>query len=353
MIESFAERIRQAAAKGEALRIVGGGSKDFYGQGLGGEPLATEAHAGIVDYEPSELFVTVKSGTRLIDLERTLAERGQMLAFEPPHPKGEVGATVGGTIATGLAGPRRVAAGSVRDFVLGMRLLDGKGQDLRFGGTVMKNVAGYDVSRAMVASMGCLALIAEVTLKVLPEPGRETTLSFELDEAKAIDFVNRLAGRPLPLSASAYVDGVLHVRLSGSEAALEAAAAVLGGQPHDAKHFWTALRDHTHPFFDTAMNLWRLSVPGPTSPMELPGEQLIEWHGAQRWLATVESPERIRERVQSVGGHATLYRRGEDGESPIQVFHPLPPAMMAIHRRLKDVFDPHRVFNPGRMYEEF
>jgi glycolate oxidase FAD binding subunit len=347
----LAGAIRAAAADGRPLRIRGGGTKDFYGQSLAGEILDTRGYAGIVAYDPTELVVTVRGGTPLAELEAALAEKSQMLPFEPPHF--EAGATVGGAVAAGLAGPRRAAAGAVRDFVLGVRLLDGRGQDLSFGGQVMKNVAGYDVSRVMAGALGTLGLIAEVSLKVLPVAVAEATLRFEMPEDKAIEATNRWAGRPLPISATAYADGDLTLRLSGAAAAVRAAQEKLGGTPVDADgaaRFWSGIRDQTDPFFAGAEPLWRLAVPSATPPLGLEGRTLVEWGGALRWLASNADARHVREVVGRAGGHATLFRRGDRS---VGVFHPLAPAVATIHRRLKAEFDPRGILNRGRMYADF
>jgi glycolate oxidase FAD binding subunit len=347
----LAGAIRAAAADGRPLRIRGGGTKDFYGQSLAGEILDTRGYAGIVAYDPTELVVTVRGGTPLAELEAALAEKSQMLPFEPPHF--EAGATVGGAVAAGLAGPRRAAAGAVRDFVLGVRLLDGRGQDLSFGGQVMKNVAGYDVSRVMAGALGTLGLIAEVSLKVLPVAVAEATLRFEMPEDKAIEATNRWAGRPLPISATAYADGDLTLRLSGAAAAVRAAQEKLGGTPvgaDGAARFWSGIRDQTDPFFAGAEPLWRLAVPSATPPLGLEGRTLVEWGGALRWLASNADARHVREVVGRAGGHATLFRRGDRS---VGVFHPLAPAVATIHRRLKAEFDPRGILNRGRMYADF
>jgi glycolate oxidase FAD binding subunit len=354
-LAQLAEAIRAAAGDGRPLRIRGGGTKDFYGQSLEGEILETRGYAGIVAYDSTELVVTVRGGTPLAELEAALAEKNQMLAFEPPRfaHSGSSGATVGGAIAAGLAGPRRAAAGAVRDFVLGVRLLDGRGQDLSFGGQVMKNVAGYDVSRVMAGALGTLGLIAEVSLKVLPVPVAEATLKFEMPEDKAIEATNRWAGRPLPISATAYADGDLAVRLSGAAAAVRAAREKLGGTPvesADAARFWSGIREQTDPFFDGIEPLWRLSVPSATPSLGLEGRALIEWGGALRWLASNADPRHVREVASRAGGHATLFRRGDKS---VGVFHPLAPAVATIHRRLKAEFDPRGILNRGRMYPDF
>ncbi|MEY4760244.1 MAG: glycolate oxidase binding subunit [Pseudomonadota bacterium] len=345
------DRVRDAASCGRALRIRGGGTKDFYGNLPVGEVLDTRAHAGIVSYEPSELVVSARTGTSLAELESLLASQGQMLAFEPPHFG--AGATVGGCIAAGLAGPRRASAGttqgSVRDFLLGATLLDGRGRVLRFGGTVMKNVAGYDVTRALAASMGFLGLILEVSLKVLPRPRAERTLRFELDEAAALDRLNAWAGEPLPLSASCWEAGVLHLRLAGALPAVDAAARRLGGETadtQDAERFWRALREQQSGFFAGEAPLWRFALPSTAAPLGLEGGHCIEWGGAQRWLRTDQAADVLRARATSLCGHATLFR---GGQRDANVFTPLSPVLLAIHQRLKDEFDPARVFNPGRL----
>lgn len=340
-----------AASHNQPLRIRGGGSKDWYGRQPAGDVLDTRAYAGIVNYDPTELVVTVRAGTKLTDVEQTLAEQNQMLAFEPPHFG--AGATVGGMVAAGLSGPRRAAVGAVRDFVLGAALMDGKGELLQFGGQVMKNVAGYDVSRLLAGSLGVLGLILEVSLKVLPRPVAETTLRLQLTEEEAIRRLNEWGGKPLPISASAWCDGVLAVRLSGAQAAITAARRTIGGdEMPEATGFWLALREQRNAYFDRPGMLWRLSVPSVTPPLSV-GEQLIEWGGAQRWLhaadASPQFAQTVRDAAVAVGGHATLFRGGDrDGE----IFQPLAPAVARIHYNLKNAFDPQRIFNPGRMYAQ-
>ena len=356
MIELFQERVRAASADKTALRIRGGGTKDWYGQRLEGEILDTRRHAGIVDYEPTELVITARCGTPLTEIEAVLSERNQMLAFEPPH-FGQ-GATFGGTVAAGLSGPRRASAGALRDFVLGARLLDGKGEVLRFGGQVMKNVAGYDVSRLHAGAMGTLGVLLEISVKVLPLPVAETTLRFETNEADAIRMLNEWAGRPLPLSASCWTGGVLVLRLSGARAAVDDAVRTLGGERMpDCAAFWADVREQRHAFFAGDAPLWRLSLPSTCGPVASGTAQLIEWGGAQRWLraggsdadadADVDDVQRIRALATAAGGHATLFRGGEKSAG---VFQPLAPALDRIHQRLKAGFDPANIFNPGRMY---
>jgi glycolate oxidase FAD binding subunit len=355
VLQQFRERIATAHAARTPLRLRGGGSKDWYGQANGGEVFDTRAYHGIVDYEPSELVVTARCGTPLAELEQTLAGQNQMLAFEPPHfgP----GATVGGMVASGLSGPRRQGAGALRDFVLGVHLVDGRGELLRFGGQVMKNVAGYDVSRLMAGSLGTLGLVAQVSLKVLPRPVRETTLVFELDQHAALEKLNTWGGRALPVSSSAWLDGRLTLRLSGAGAAVDAAVRELGGETMaEPDQFWQDLREQRGAFFADAeadgKGLWRLALPATCPPLPLPGRQLIEWGGGQRWLhgdASLDAGA-IRAAAAERGGHATLFR---GGDKRLGVFAPLQPALARVHQRLKDTFDPAGIFNPARMYNEF
>ena len=347
----FADEIRAAAAAGAPLRIRGGGTKDFYGQTLEGRVLDTRACSGVVDYDPTELYVTVRAGTPLAELESALAGNGQWLAFEPPHFA--PGATVGGAIASGLAGPRRQASGGVRDFVLGVRVLDGRGDDLVFGGQVMKNVAGYDVSRLMAGAMGTLGLILEVTLKVLPKPAAEATLRLEMPEQRALEMLNKWGGKPLPISASAWRGGELGIRLSGAVAAVKAAREKIGGGEvgaSQAASFWAGVRDHADPFFAGDEPLWRISVPSTAPALGLAGEQMIEWGGALRWLRTRANARSVREAAAKAGGQATLFRGGDKSSG---VFHPLTAPLAKIHRNLKAQFDPQGILNRGRLYPEF
>jgi glycolate oxidase FAD binding subunit len=351
IVEQLADTIRDAAAQRTPLCIRGSGSKDFFGGPLRGETLGVSAYRGIIDYEPSELVLTARAGTPLVEIENTLLDNGQMLAFEPPHFGTH--STLGGCVAAGLSGPRRAYAGAVRDAVLGARLLDGKADDLRFGGQVMKNVAGFDVSRLLAGSMGTLGVILELSLKVLPVPVAEATLCFEHTAADAIALMNDWAGQPLPLSATAWHDGKLQVRLSGAAAAVSAAIKQLGGERVDddtAHRFWLDIREQSAPFFTTAKTLWRLSIKSTTPPLNLPGAQLLEWNGALRWLATDADAASVRAAAQLGGGHATLFR---GGDKAVGVFHALAPALHAIERKLKRTFDPAGIINPGRLYPDF
>lgn len=346
-LENLAEQIRTAYEGHAPLRIRGAGSKDFYGGMLAGDVLEAGGYRGIVAYEPTELYLTARCGTPLAEIEAVLAENGQMLAFEPPHFGT---ATVGGCVAAGLSGPRRQQAGAVRDFVLGAKLIDGTGQILDFGGQVMKNVAGYDVSRLLAGSLGTLGLIAEVTLKVLPCPVAERTVLFEQDEAEAIARLNTWGSLPLPISASFWHQGQLALRLSGAAAAVEAAAKKLGGNSLDAAAaFWQSVREQTHPAFSAPV-LWRLALPSTAPAPGLDGLAAIEWGGALRWYAGEQSA--ARGAASRLGGHAVLYRAPESLRCLEGAFTALPPAMLALHRRLKKGFDPKGILNPGRLYAE-
>jgi glycolate oxidase FAD binding subunit len=357
VLDALVEQVRAAAADGRHLRICGGGTKVFYGEdapaGLDEEPLEVASLRGISAYEPSELVVTVRAGTPLAELEAELAHAGQWLPFEPPHFA--PGGTVGGMVAAGLSGPARASAGSVRDYVLGATLLNGRAELLSFGGQVMKNVAGYDVSRLLAGSLGMFGVICEVSLKVLPQPVARRTLRFELDEEQALLRLNAWGGQPLPLQASAWWQGTLVLRLAGAQAAVAAAHERMGGEevePALAEHFWTGLRDHTDEYYTAAVQavaqgsrLWRLGVPSTCAPLGLAGSTLIEWGGAQRWLLTDAPAQAVRAAARAAGGHATVWR----GDKDCGAFDELAPPLARIHRELKQAFDPKQLFNRGRL----
>ena len=370
-LATLIEQVRQARTDGQPLDIRAGGTKAFYGETPApadvGRPLDVRALAGISSYEPSELVVTARAGTPLADLEAALAERGQCLPFEPPRfgahgtagsaPGGaRSGGTVGGMVAAGLAGPARAAVGGVRDYVLGATLLNGRAELLHFGGTVMKNVAGYDVSRMLAGSLGMLGVVCEVSLKVLPVAPATLTLRMEMPQDLALRHLNDWGGQPLPLNASAWWDGMLVLRLSGAVAAVKSARQQLGGDVVDAAlaaAFWRGLRDHSDEFFlgahravERGAGLWRLSLPQIAPAVPLSGEQLVEWGGAQRWLCTSAPASAVREAALALGGHATLFRAQDKSAG---AFTPLQPALARIHREMKAAFDPDRIFNRGRL----
>ncbi len=339
--QQLSEAVRNATQNRMPLAICGSGTKRFYTGDVAGEKLDVTGHRGIVSYEPTELVITARAGTPLADLEATLTERGQMLGFEPPW-FGEA-ATLGGTIACGFSGPRRPYAGAARDHVLGTRIINGKGEILHFGGEVMKNVAGYDVSRLMVGALGTLGVLLEISLKILPKPAKEITLGFELSVDKAVTTMNTWAGQPLPLSASCHVGDTLYIRLSGSELGVRAAHTKLGGVIIDkGDEFWREIKEHQHGFFQDDTPLWRLSVPPATAPMNLPGKWLIDWGGAQRWLKSDAPAADLQQQAEKVGGHATLFRRGKNNGA---TFHPLPAKLAALHQNLKRAFDPDGMMN--------
>jgi glycolate oxidase FAD binding subunit len=349
------DQVASAREHSTPLDICGGGTKRFYGELPAGVPLDVTPLAGIICYEPTELVVTARAGTPLRDLEAALQEHGQCLPFEPP--RFAPGGTVGGMVAAGLSGPARASVGSVRDHVLGVTLLNGRGEILTFGGQVTKNVAGYDVSRLMVGSLGILGVICDVSLKVLPTSVATQTLRFDWDEARALETLSRWAAQPLPINASAWHRGQLSVRLAGARAAVAAACERLGGERLEASAanaWWLSVRDQSAEFFAVGEKslaggeaLWRVSVPAVTPALTLPGEQFIEWGGAQRWWRTTAQPTAVRDAAAAAGGHATLIK----GADRCSVFAPLSAVLMRTHQALKQAFDPARIFNRGRLYQ--
>lgn len=363
-LASIVDRVRAAAADSTVLRIRGGGTKDFHGHSLAGEILDTRALTGIVSYEPSELVITARGGTPLAQLEAALAERGQCLPFEPPRFGPD--ATVGGMVAAGLSGPARASVGAVRDYMLGVVMVNGRAETLTFGGQVMKNVAGYDVARLMAGSWGTLGVLAEVSLKVLPVAPGEATLRFECNQADALRKLNAWGGQPLPLNASCWVEdagvGTLYVRLRGAVAAVDAACHTMGGTRLEnvtVAPDWQACREQTLPWFaarsahpDRA--LWRLSVPATAPVLHLPGgaTPLVEWHGALRWVqAPLSDGAALHAAARKVGGHASLFIAPEGMlASDKPVFEPESKALSTIQARVRASFDPSGIFNPGRMF---
>jgi glycolate oxidase FAD binding subunit len=343
--DSLRDRVRAARSQGGRLWIRAGGSKDFLGAAPpdGAGLLDVVEHCGVVSYEPSELVVTVRCGTALAELQEVLAAEGQMLPFEPPAFG--AGATIGGAVSSGLSGPRRPYTGSVRDAVLGVRLLTGRGECLSFGGQVMKNVAGYDVSRLVAGAWGTLGVLLEISLKVMPLPEHTLTLQQEADTAQALTLFSAWARQPLPISAACHLADTVHVRLSGGPAALKDASRLIGGREQpDADAFWSGIREQTHPFYSSGAPLWRLGVPPAAPPLDLPGEWLLDWGGAQRWLVSDTPADQIRAQVERAGGHALLFRHAPPD---VPRCHPLPPALAALQSRVRAALDPDGLFNPG------
>jgi len=342
--EELADQVRRAAASGTPLRIVGGDTKAFYGRMVQAEPLSLAGHRGIVDYDPSELVVTARAGTLLSEIEAKLEANGQRLAFEPPRFGAE--STIGGVVSAGLSGPRRPFAGAVRDCVLGVKILDGRGRVLRFGGQVFKNVAGFDAFRLMAGALGCLGVILEVSLRVTPRPRREMALALEMGANAARTRICELMRRPTPLSGAYHEAGRLHLRLAGGEAGVEAMAAELGGED-EPMAFWDVVRDQRRGAQGGDGPLWRLSLP-QTAPIPACGDVAAwDWAGALVWMRSRRSAEDVWHETATVGGHATLFRGAGPGD---EVFQPLAPAMLTLHQRLKAALDPAGVLNPGRMY---
>ncbi|RMX06364.1 glycolate oxidase subunit GlcE [Corticibacter populi] len=345
------EQVQAAIASRTPLTIAGSGSKAFLGRQLQDarlQVLDVRGHRGIVSYDPTELIITARAGTPLTELQAALDAGGQMLACEAPHfgP----GATVGGMVAAGLSGPRRPWAGAVRDFVLGTRLISGLGTQLRFGGEVMKNVAGYDVSRLLAGSLGCLGVITEVSFKVLPKPRCSVSVRQAIPLDRALARLREWGQQPLPISAASHDGDFLSLRFEGNEGSVRAAQERIGGEEIDPA-WWDSLREQRLPFFDTAADaqpLWRLSVPAWAAPLDMPGTQLIDWGGAQRWLRSDAPADAIRTAAAAVGGHASCFTAGH-AEVPL---HPLTPAVLRLHQNLKKQLDPSGIFNPGRMYAE-
>jgi len=342
------QQVQDALAKRTPLNICGSGSKRFLGRAARGNVLSSAAHRGIVEYDPRELVLTARAGTPLAEIEAALSENEQMLAFEPPHFG--AGATLGGTIACGLSGPRRPYAGAARDAVLGCKIINGKAEVLSFGGQVMKNVAGYDVSRLMVGAYGTLGVLLETSLKVLPRPAASLTLIQECPQTKAIQIMSRLLSQPLPVDAAGYHAGHCYLRLAGSEQAVKHAQTQLDGDKlNHSTPYWHSLREQQLPFFHSGRTLYRVMVKPATPPLAIAGEWLLDWGGAQRWLLSDLPTASIRATVAAAGGHLTVFR---SSAAHSETFTALPAALFNIHQRLKHSFDPHRIFNPDRLYSD-
>ncbi|MEE9342829.1 MAG: glycolate oxidase subunit GlcE [Gammaproteobacteria bacterium] len=345
IIEQLRETVLDAYKSKTPLAITGGRSKTFFGRSIEATPLEVASNTGIINYEPSELVITVRAGTRLSEIETALAEHRQMLAFEPPH-FGKT-ATLGGTIACGFSGPRRASAGAARDFILGTKIINGKGELLKFGGQVMKNVAGYDVSRLMTGALGTLGVLTELSLKVLPMPEKETSLCFECSEQTALDLLQQWLGENQPLSASSFYRGTLCVRLSGSAQAIDQTVQSLGGDTlEQASEHWLSLREQTHHFFKKDQPLWRVSLP-PATPAQaiIDADSLFEWHGGQRWITG--DIDNINTYYSD--SYKTFFRN-KINNTP---FQPLPAPLLSLHQRIKQAMDPEGILNPGKIHKDF
>ena len=344
--EPIRDQVRAAYESGTPLAIEGGGSKRFYGRRPAGEPLVVAGHRGIVNHEPSELVLTVRGGTPVEEAQAALGEHGQWLPFDPPRHADA--STVGGVVACALSGPSRPWTGAARDFVLGARIVNGRGDVLSFGGEVMKNVAGYDAARLMAGALGTLGVLLEVSFKLLPRPAFDRTRVFELAAGEAIVRMTQWARSPLPILGAFHDGERLHVRLAGAEPAIAEAADRLGGEAGEDA-VWASLRDHRHAFFtEDGPPLWRLSVPPHVPPLDLPDPVLVDWGGAQRWVRS-DAPEPVlRSAAVAAGGQATCFRGG-DRERP---FHPLEEGVAHVHARLKAAFDPGRILNRDRLYAD-
>jgi glycolate oxidase FAD binding subunit len=346
VLAQMLEQVSDAVSGSTPVSIVGGNSKHGIGREQVGEPISVSEYSGVVDYQPTELVVTVRAGTKMAELREVLAEKDQMLACETPEFDGV--ATVGGALACAQSGPSRPWWGSIRDQVLGVRLINGKAEHLRFGGQVMKNVAGYDVSRLQVGAMGAFGILTEVSLKVLPRPEGSKTVRRQLDADAAIRVMNEVSMTPLPLAGACWFDGDLYLRLAGQASVINALVAELEGDVlADDENIWAALREQSLPFFAGAEDLWRLSVRANSSHLKSDGDCLIDWGGARRWLSGTNQREELERFALSAGGEVTQVRGGDRGA---EIFPALGAAHQVMLQRLKLAFDPGAIFNRGRLY---
>ncbi|WP_020409375.1 glycolate oxidase subunit GlcE [Hahella ganghwensis] len=345
-VTDLIDQVLEAKSRHEPLKIVGGGSKDFLGRKTNGKVLSVRDHSGVVDYSPTELVMTARAGTPLVELISLLDQHQQMLAFEPPVMNGQ--ATLGGTLGANCSGPARPWRGSVRDAVLGVRLINGEGQHLRFGGVVMKNVAGYDLSRAQAGAMGTLGVITEVSMKVLPKPALEKTLVFQLSQSEAIEKLCKWQRQPKPLSGAVWVNGQLYLRVAGAEQAVEGTIQQWGGDviaSEASQRFWSSIKEQSHEFFGGTQPLWRISLKSSAGVVD--ENMLLDWGGALRWTRQEASLDQIAQQCRPFGGLVSLYR---DGDREAEVHAPMPEPLKRLHQQLKQSLDPYGIFNPGRLY---
>jgi len=350
LAREIAASVESAYASKTPLNIIGAGTKSFLGQQAENlTPLRVTGHTGIIEYDPAELVLVARAGTPLKDIEEVLGINRQMLGFEPPFV--EAGATLGGAVAAGLAGPRRAYAGAVRDFILGAGFVNGKGETITAGGKVIKNVAGFDLFRPMARSMGTLGVLLKIALRVLPLPELEKTLLHEeTDERAALEKMNRWPGKTQAISAATWDGKMIHIRLSGSASGVEHARSQIGGDYLEASNYWQDLNNFRLDFFRQAGRLWRISLAPMSEPLgkhaaDEYARQLIDWGGAQRWLKSAASPSTIRKRAVQLGGHAECF----SADPAVDTFHPLEGKLLAVNQSFKAALDPAGILNPGRL----
>ncbi|MCP3850041.1 MAG: glycolate oxidase subunit GlcE [Gammaproteobacteria bacterium] len=364
--EALLNQVQTACENSQPLAIQGNGTRSFLIHSGSDQVLSTSLHRGIVNYFPSELTVTVRSGTLLSELNDILAKEGQMLPFEPPHFSND--ATIGGVIASGLSGSSRPFSGSVRDYVLGCRIINGRGEILQLGGEVMKNVAGYDLSRLVTGSYGSLAVILEVSLKLLPIPAQQKSFCLELQTMSLNQQVKQFMLAGYPITSACQIEDMAYIRLSGSEKGVDYSYNKIQQDFSQLKPvedlFWSDLNEQKLPFFDSSRTLWRLSLPtsfpeNKESELEQligpNGRQLIDWGGALRWIYSEQSAENIRQFAKSCGGHAQLFYVSDKDKSLLKEMpkqQPLSPVLFKLHQQIKKAIDPHSLFNSGCIYPE-
>jgi glycolate oxidase FAD binding subunit len=345
-IRTLCTSIQQANSSKQSLQLSAGGSKSFYGNQIFAPPLDVSANIGIVDYEPSELYISARNGTLLSEIESTLEASNQMLPFEPPHFTSQ--ATLGGTVACGLSGPRRAYANSMRDCILGTNIVNGKGEYLQFGGNVMKNVAGYDVSRLMCGAFGTLGILTQISLKVIPKPQSEITIAIEVNQNEALETMNAWMQTQLPISATYFNNDVLYVRIAGLEKTTKKVHENIGGERfQDSDTFWKNIKDHQADFFQTDLPIWRVIIPSNTPVLSISGESCLEWNGGLRWIKSSEDAQHIINQCQTANGHATLFKAKTKANDCLPS---ISPKLQNLHLNLKSSFDPNHILNPGRMY---
>ncbi|MEM8844521.1 MAG: glycolate oxidase subunit GlcE [Pseudomonadota bacterium] len=345
-VPELIDTIKQALNSKQPLLIQGGDSKSFYGNSISADILSVKQHTGVIDYEPSELYVTARCGTPLREIEAMLAEHNQIFPFEPPSFGDD--ATLGGTVACGFSGPRRPYASSIRDCVLGTHIINGKGEYLKFGGQVMKNVAGYDVSRAMCGAMGTLGIITQVSLKLIPQPESELTLMLEYKPEQALNIMHQYMQTDFPITATYFENNILYIRAAGIEKTIKKIKQIIGGNElQDSQNFWVSVKEHQREFFNSDLNLWKCNVPVNSPDLAVEGDYVMEWNGGLRWYSTNDGNEKLIAATKSVRGNATLFK---STSKPNDCFTQPTGALKKLHSNLKTAFDPENILNPGRLY---